>query len=105
MCIGIPMRVVECQGLTALCEGRGGRRSLDLALVGEQPPGTWLLAFLDAAREVIGADAARLIDAALDGLDAALNGGTDLDARLDACFADLIGREPQLPEHLRGSPS
>lgn len=98
MCIGIPMQVIECRGLTALCEARGGRRRLDLALVGEQPPGTWLLAFLDAAREVIGADAARLINAALDGLDAALDGGTDLDRH----FADLIGREPQLPEHLRG---
>lgn len=99
MCIGIPMQVIECQGLTALCAGRGGQRRLDLALVGEQPPGTWLLAFLDAAREVIEADAAQLINAALDGLDAVFNGDTNL----DIYFADLVGREPQLPEHLRGT--
>lgn len=100
MCVGIPMQVVSCDGLTALCSGRGGERRLDLALVGEQPPGTWLLAFLDAAREVIDAQAAAQIEAALDGLAAAMNGETDL----SRYFADLIDRPPQLPDFLRGEP-
>lgn len=98
MCIGIPMRIVRRDGLSALCEGRGGQRRLDLALVGEQPPGTWLLAFLDAAREVLDADAAASINAALDGLEAAQNGEADL-ARY---FPDLYDRMPELPEFLRG---
>lgn len=101
MCVGIPMRVVHCDGLTALCAGRDGERRLDLALVGEQPPGTWLLAFLDGAREVIDAEAAARIEAALDGLAAAMDGETDL----SRYFADLIDRPPELPEFLRGGTS
>jgi len=99
MCIGIPMRVIESNGMMARCAGRGGERWLDLALVGAQPAGTWLLAFIDSAREVIDAARAAMIDDALDALEAALDGETDLSVH----FADLIEREPQLPEHLRGT--
>jgi hydrogenase expression/formation protein HypC len=99
MCIGIPMRVIETRGLAALCEGRGERRWLDLSLVGEQPVGTWLLAFLDAAREVLDAAAAALVNDALDALQAALDGESDL----SAYFADLDRRTPELPAHLQGA--
>lgn len=99
MCVGIPMRVIACHGLLALCEGRQGQRRLDLALVGEQHPGTWLLSFIDAAREVIDADTAARIDAALDGLEAVMAGETDITRH----FADLIDRTPELPPHLRGA--
>lgn len=98
MCLGLPMQVIECNGYVALCQGRGGRRQIDLALVGEQPPGTWLLAFIDAAREVIDADSAARINAALDGLEAVMAGETDISAH----FADLFERTPELPPHLRG---
>lgn len=98
MCLGLPMRIVECHGLVARCFGRGGERSIDLALVGEQIPGTWLLCFIDAAREVIDDTTADRVNAALDGLEAAMSGVVDLDAH----FADLVGRTPQLPPHLRG---
>ncbi len=101
MCVGIPMRVVQCDGLSALCEGRDGQRRLDLSLVGEQAPGTWLLAFLDSAREVLDPEAATRIDAALNGLQAALNGETDM----SPYFADLIDRPPQLPDFLKGNRS
>lgn len=101
MCIGIPMRIVEANGLVAFCDSRNGPRRIDLALVGEQPPGTWLLTFIDAAREVIDADTAARIESALAGLEAAMNGATDLDAH----FADLIGRTPELPAHLKGAQS
>ena len=97
MCLGIPMRVLE-GGEIAWCEGRGERRRLDLRLVGAQPPGTWVLAFIDTAREVLTDAQAAQIDQALDGLAAALAGRSD---DLDAFFPDLVGREPQLPEHLR----
>lgn len=99
MCLGLPMQVVECHGYVALCRGRGGARRIDLALVGEQPPGTWLLAFIDAAREVIDAETAARINAALDGLEAVMAGETDLSAH----FSDLFERTPELPPHLRGA--
>ncbi len=102
MCIGVPMRVAEPGETRAWCEGRGERRLIDMQLVGPQPVGTWILAFLDAAREVLDAERARQIDAALDALDAALRGET---ADLDRYFSDIIGHEPRLPEHLRPTPS
>lgn len=100
------MRVMESLGYRARCEGRGASRWLDLALVGEQPVGTWLLAFVDTARQVLDADAAARLDAALDGLEAAFTGQAgDQAVDLSAFFPDLVGREPQLPEHLRnGTP-
>lgn len=100
MCIGLPMRVVEEAGLRAWCEGRGERRLIDMQLVGAQPAGTWVLSFLDAAREVLAPERALQIDAALDALDAALRGEI---ADLDRYFTDLIDHEPQLPEHLRSA--
>ncbi|RCX32850.1 HypC/HybG/HupF family hydrogenase formation chaperone [Thioalbus denitrificans] len=97
MCIGIPMQVVDPAGpFHAWCEGRGERRLVDLMLVGGQPPGGWVLVFLDSAREAIDPERAHRIGAALDALDAALRGDP-----LDHLFADLVDREPQLPPHLR----
>ena len=97
MCIGLPMRVVECLPGRALCEGQGERRLIDMALVGEQEPGTWVLVFLEAAREVVSADQAALITGALDALGLAMQGDGDI----DHLFPDLAGREPELPEHLK----
>jgi hydrogenase expression/formation protein HypC len=87
MCFAIPMRVVSGEGLVAWCEGRGERRQLDLALVGAQPAGTWLVAFRDVARQVLTEDEARTLNLALDGLEAALRGETE---GLDAYFPDLV---------------
>jgi hydrogenase assembly chaperone HypC/HupF len=66
MCIGIPMQVIEADGRFALCEGRGERRRIHTALVGDVLPGDWLLVFLDDARERIDADRATEVNAALD---------------------------------------
>lgn len=98
MCVGIPMQVIECHGLLAKCRGRGETHTLNLALLGEQPPGTWLLAFLDSAREVLDEASAARINAALDGLESIMNGASDI----SSYFPDLIGRQPELPEFLRG---
>lgn len=102
MCIGVPMQVVQGdgRGTFALCESRGVRKRVDVLLLGELPPGTWVLEFHGAARRVLSEEEARQTLAALDALDAALRGETDR-AALDAGFGDLVGREPQLPEHLR----
>jgi len=98
MCIGIPMQVVASNDHEAWCVGSDGRVRIDLALVGPQPTGTWLLTFMGAAREVLHPESAARIRAALDALAGALAGDT---ASIDAAFADLIGRSPQLPDHLR----
>jgi hydrogenase expression/formation protein HypC len=92
------MQVAEPAGdRAAWCTGREGRQLIDLALVGPQAAGTWLLTFAGAGREVLSAEAAATIDRALDALQAALAGDA---ARIEAGFADLIGREPTLPDHL-----
>jgi hydrogenase expression/formation protein HypC len=98
MCIGIPMRLASDGIGRAFAEGRGQGETLDLMLVGEQPAGTWVLAFRGAAMRVLSAEEARDTNAALDALEAVLAGDRDVDAH----FADLIDREPILPEHLRG---
>lgn len=97
MCIGIPMQVIEPGPHYALCRANGETRQIDMALVGEQPEGTWVLVFLDAAREVVSAgDAAKIFDA-LKALSLVMQGETSV----DHLFADLIGREPELPPHLK----
>jgi len=101
MCIGLPMQVVEPGPHFSLCRMDGEMRSIDMSLVGEQPAGTWLLVFLNAAREVITAEYAAQIGDALKALSLVLSGETSV----DHLFADLIGREPELPEHLKPKPA
>jgi hydrogenase assembly chaperone HypC/HupF len=91
------MQVIELDGVFAWCDSRNGRSRINTMLVGDVVPGQWLLTFLDAARETIDEERAMLINAALDGLQLAASGSHDL----DACFADLVNREPQLPDFLR----
>lgn len=101
MCIGMPMQVLETRSGSALCSGPDGAHEVDTALVGDVVPGTWLMVFLGAAREVMSeVDAMKTRDA-LEALRLAMAGETDI----DHLFADLVGREPQLPEHLRDTPS
>ncbi|MFZ5558994.1 MAG: HypC/HybG/HupF family hydrogenase formation chaperone [Pseudomonadota bacterium] len=98
MCVGFPMQVMGGDDVAAVCERRGERATVNMMLVGAQPPGTWVLTFMGAAREVLSPQDAAQIDAALDALAAALAGNADV----DAYFSDLVGREPRLPEHLKG---
>jgi hydrogenase expression/formation protein HypC len=106
MCIGVPMRIESGDGLQAVAVRQGPdgaleRSTLDMLIVGAQPPGTWVLAFHGAARRVLDPDEARQIDDALAALALALDRGEAAAPALDALFADLVDREPQLPEHLR----
>ncbi|MEJ2454691.1 MAG: HypC/HybG/HupF family hydrogenase formation chaperone [Candidatus Thiodiazotropha sp.] len=101
MCIGLPMRVIAAQPGRALCRGMGQQREVDTLLVGDQPVGSWLLVFLDSAREVLSDARAEQISEALTALELALRGET----QVDHLFADLIEREPSLPAHLQTKPA
>ncbi len=93
MCIGIPMQVVEAGEGYAWCEGMGERRQIDMLLVGNQPVGTWLLTFLDGAREVLSAENAKQISDAVQAVNLVMQGDTNI----DHLFSDLLDREPPLP--------
>ena len=97
MCIGLPMQVVESHDESARCLYRGQESRVDMMLVGPQPVGTWLLVFLDTAREVISEQKARQIADALEAMRLAMLG----DNRIDHLFSALVDREPQLPEFLK----
>jgi len=96
MCIAVPMTVIESDEVTALCARGDERRRVSVLLIGEQPVGAKLLIHIDSAVRVLDEGEAALIDQALHGLDAALRGED-----FGSAFADLINREPRLPEHLR----
>ncbi|WP_119286548.1 HypC/HybG/HupF family hydrogenase formation chaperone [Azohydromonas sediminis] len=96
MCIGAPLQVVACDGTRAWCEADGQRELIDMLLVGEQPPGTWVLAFHGAARQVLDADEAAAVRAGRRAMAAVFDGAADV----DDFFADLVGRVPTLPAHL-----
>jgi len=87
MCIGIPMRVLETDGVTALCEGRGERHRLNMLMVGNCPSGSWVLSFLGSAREILTEEDAARTNRALDGLEAALRG----DFNFEEHFTDHAG--------------
>ncbi|HNX71376.1 HypC/HybG/HupF family hydrogenase formation chaperone [Rivihabitans pingtungensis] len=98
MCVGVPMQVLRLESPFAVwCrDASGGEALIDIGLIAAPQPGDWLLTFLGAAREVIDEQTAAQIQSALAAVAAALDGEHDLDAH----FADLINREPQLPEFL-----
>ena len=96
MCIGVPMQVIESGPLWAWCDDGGERHKVDMQLVGQQPAGSWVLVFLGAAREVMGETHALRVRDALVAMQAAMQGQS-----VDHLFADLVDREPVLPEHLR----
>lgn len=96
MCLGVPMRIIEGDEMSALCVRGDEQRRVSLLLIGPQPVGTQVLVHIDTAVRLLEADEAALIDRALDGLAAAMRGED-----FESAFADLLNREPQLPEHLR----
>jgi hydrogenase expression/formation protein HypC len=96
MCVGIPMQVISSEDGMAECEGRGRRERLNVMLLGALVPGTWILAYNGSGVRELSADEAQQTNHALDALDAAQHGG-----EIDGFFADLVGREPTLPPHLK----
>lgn len=97
MCIGIPLQIVNSNESRAWCRDSSGQEfDIDMMLIGKQAPGTWILSFLNTARETISEQRAKEINLALQGLTDALQG-----KNIDHLFADLIDREPPLPEFLK----
>jgi hydrogenase expression/formation protein HypC len=91
-------RVLPASRRAECADRHGVESSVDIALVDAVEPGAWLLVFLGSAREIIDADRAMKIELALGALEAALAGDQ---SAIDAAFADLVSRPPQLPEFLR----
>ncbi len=96
MCLGIPMIVVEGDDFTAQCTRGDETRRVSMMLVGVQPAGTKVLVHIDSAVRVLDDAEAELIENALRGVAAAMAGES-----FDHLFADLVDREPQLPDFLR----
>ena len=100
MCIGIPMQVLETGEGQARCRAPDGVVLVDTRLVGAVVPGSWLMVFLGAAREILSETEARQTLDALTALEQVMRGQTDI----DHLFADLVDREPTLPEALLATP-
>ena len=98
MCVGLPLRITAIDGIAARAEAEGHLEVIDLSLTPEAQVGDWVLTHLGAAREVIGADEAAKITAALEGLRAVMAGDA-----LGSAFADLETTGPQLPPHLQAA--
>lgn len=96
MCLGLPMTIIETDGMSALCEYGGERRRVSVMLLSDPPVGAKVLVYIDSAIRLLDDQEARLIADAIEGLGAAFKGDD-----FERFFADLVGREPQLPEHLR----
>ncbi|MCI4664575.1 MAG: HypC/HybG/HupF family hydrogenase formation chaperone [Neomegalonema sp.] len=96
MCVGAPMQVIEVGDGWARCRADDGEHEIDTSLVRDLKPGAWVMTFLGAAREEISEEFAKQSADALQALHLAMRG-----ENFDHLFADLIDREPQLPEHLR----
>ncbi len=99
MCVGIPMQITHVDEYRATAFDGEHSHTIDLALTGTQPVGTWVLTFLGAARDVLGEDEALKIKSAVDALRAVMAGD---DGGPDA-FADIETRGPQLPPHLQAA--
>jgi hydrogenase expression/formation protein HypC len=96
------MQVIGGDAMRAQCRNGDSVETVDMMLLGEQPPGTWVQVFLGSARERISAEQAKKIQQALQSVEQIMRGE---DGDVDALFADLIDREPTLPPHLQPSKS
>lgn len=104
MCIGSPMQVIEMRETHALCEANGKQELVDMLLVGDQAPGTWVLNFLGSAREVLSESHAKQITQALCAVDQIMNGdisGENSHQQVSNLFADIVEDGLRLPPHLQ----
>ncbi|MBK1674533.1 hydrogenase [Ectothiorhodospira shaposhnikovii] len=98
MCIGYPLQVIAVEEERALCRRADQDAWVDTRLVGACQAGEWLLVFHGVAREKLSPLRASQVSRALAALVCVEQGNHQA---IDAFFADLVDREPQLPEHLQ----
>lgn len=86
MCLGIPMQVMETDGLIARCAGRGEERLVNLLLLGEDeaPVGGWVLVHINNAVRTLADDELGPLNDALDAILMAARG-----ENVDHLFADI----------------
>lgn len=104
MCIGTPMQVIEMREAHALCESGSKQELVDMMLVGDQRPGTWVLCFLGSAREILTESNAKQITLALSAVDKIMNGeitSGQSHQEVNRLFPDIVNSEPRLPPHLQ----
>ena len=65
MCLGLPMTVIACDGITATVEGWGEERVVGTLLVGDVEPGMVVLVHLRDAVRVLDADEAESLTEAV----------------------------------------
>ncbi|MCQ0988213.1 HypC/HybG/HupF family hydrogenase formation chaperone [Jiella sp. LLJ827] len=93
------MRIVAAMAKgRALAERSGTTSEIDVSLVDPVAAGDHVLVFLGSARRILSEAEAQAIDMALLAVERAGSGGD-----IDACFADLAGRSPQLPPHMQAA--
>jgi hydrogenase expression/formation protein HypC len=95
------MQITSIEPGHAWCEGMGERKRIDTLLIGEQPVGTWVLVFLNSAREVLTEQQAQSVSKAVQAVNLAMQG----ESNVDHLFADLVDHEPQLPAFLQTNQS
>ena len=96
MCIAVPMRIVEAEGLSAVARREGAPDlKVDTSLVGELAPGDWVLVFRESVIRTVSEEEAERIGRALACVSAVMAGDESA-----AGFEDLTG-EPRLPPHLQ----
>jgi len=99
MCIAVPMRIVEAEGLSAVARREGAPDlKVDTSLVGELAPGDWVLVFRESVIRTVSEEEAERIGRALACVSAVMAG--DESAAAEAAVEDLTG-EPRLPPHLQ----
>ena len=95
MCIGVPMRIISVDGMSAEAEVGGRRERISLALVDDVEPGDHALVYLGSAVRRMSASEAEDVANALEAVANAAAG-----APFEHLIQDLIDREPALPPHL-----
>jgi hydrogenase expression/formation protein HypC len=97
MCIGVPMQILVVDDHSAIAVVDGERRRVStLLLDGGVSVGDFVLVHSDRAVRVMSADEAALVADALRAVLAASDGHD-----FEHLIADLVDREPQLPDHLK----
>lgn len=101
MCVAIPRKVLRIKDEWSVeVESSGRVEVVDVRLLGNVEPGDWVLVFRQDAVRIVDEDEAKSILEALSALSSVMAGGAD-ESVIEAGFSDLVGREPQLPDHLK----